>query len=186
MDTPKEFQILVRRKIPYISEGLWSIVAVLFIIMFLLYFFMLPTKNAPDEMATAYYILVVPEWLKRLSAFAFVGLIIFIPLYYAARLNMPALLTLSDDTIFIKGKKIDLTIPCKNIKRIYFNDLMNLLRRPKDKMQIVIQQKSSKTTVFLLANYDETDFALDTFSKINSAEFAFYENNMVTHHDDDE
>ena len=184
MDTPKEFQILVRRKIPYISEGLWGIVAFLLIIMFLLYIFMLPTKNASEEMATAYYILVVPEWLKKISAFAFVGLIIFIPLYFSARLNKPALLTLSDDTIFIKGKKIDLAIPFKNIKRIYFNDLMNLLRKPKDKMQIVIQQKSNKTTVFLLANYDETDLALETFSKINNAEFAFYENNIATNHDD--
>ena len=55
MDTPKEFQILVRRKIPYISEGLWGTVAFLLIIMFLLYIFMLPTKNASDEMATAPY-----------------------------------------------------------------------------------------------------------------------------------
>jgi hypothetical protein len=146
---------------------------------------MLPTKNASDEMATAYYILIVPEWLKRLSTFAFVGLIIFIPLYFAARLNQPALLTLSDDTIIIKGKKIDLTIPFKTVKQIYFNDLMNLLRQPKDKMQIVIQQKSNKTTVFLLENYDEADLALETFTKINNAEFAFYDDNMATHHDDD-
>jgi hypothetical protein len=27
--------------------------------------------------------------------------------------------------------------------------------------------------------------ALDTFSKINNAEFAFYENSMATMHDDD-
>jgi hypothetical protein len=185
MDKPKEFQILVRRKIPYISEGLWSIVAALFLIMLLLYLFMLPTKNAPDEMSTAYYILVVPEWLKKLSSFAFVGLIIFIPLYFAARLNKPAILTLSDDTIFIKGKKLDLAIPFKNIKRIYFNDLMNFLRQPKNKMQIVIQQKSNKSTVFLLANYDEADNALDTFSKVNNAEFAFYDDNIVTLHDDE-
>ena len=61
-----------------------------------------------------------------------------------------------------------------------------MLRQPKDKMQIAIQQKSNKTTVFLLANYDEADLALDTFSKINNAEFAFYDNSMATMHDDDE
>ena len=103
-----------------------------------------------------------------------------------ARLKKPAVLTLSDDSVFIKGKQLDLTIPFNNIKRIYFNDLMNLLRQPKDKMQIVIQQKSNKTTVFLLANYDDADLALDTISKINNAEFAFYDNSMATMHDDDE
>ena len=186
MDNPKEFQILVRRKIPYLSEGLWIVVFGLFLIMALFYLFMLPTKNAPDEMATAYYILVVPEWLKKLSAIAVLGLLIVTPLYFMARLKKPAVLTLSDDSVFIKGKQLDLTIPFNNIKRIYFNDLMNLLRQPKDKMQIVIQQKSNKTTVFLLANYDDADLALDTISKINNAEFAFYDNSMATMHDDDE
>lgn len=185
MDTPKEFQILVRRKIPYISEGLWGIVGALFLILLLFYFFMLPVKNAPGEMATGYYILVIPEWLKTLSAIALLGIIIFMPLYFAARLKKPALLTLSDDAILIKGKQLDLTIPFKNIKRIYFNDLKNLLRQPKDKMQIIIQQKSDRLTTFLLANYDDAELALDTLGKINNAEFAFYDNNMATMHDDE-
>ena len=186
MDTPKEFQILVRRKIPYLSEGLWIVVFSLSLVMALFYFFMLPTKNASGEMATAYYILVVPEWLKKLSAVASFGLLIVTSLYFISRLKTPGVLIVSDNSIFIKGKQLDLTIPFSNIKRIYFNDLMNLLRQPKDKMQIVIQQKSNKTTVFFLANYDDADLAIDTFSKINNAEFAFYEDNMTTMHDDDD
>ena len=186
MDTPKEFKVLVRRKIPYITEGLWGIVGTLFLILLLFYFFMLPTKNASEEMATAYYILVIPEWLKRVSAIALVGIIIFMPLYFVARLKKPALLRLGDDAISIKGKELDLTIPFRNIKRIYFNDLKNLLRQPKDKMQIVIQQKSNKLTTFLLANYDDAELAVDTIGKITSADFAFYDTNMPTIHDDDE
>ncbi len=65
MDAPKEFQILVKRKIPYVSESIWTVIAVFFLVMFLLYVFMLPTKYASAEMAAAYYILVVPEWLKK-------------------------------------------------------------------------------------------------------------------------
>ena len=186
MDTPIEFKILVRRKIPYISEGLWGIVGACFLILLLFYFFMLPTKNVSGEMATGYYILVIPEWLKRLSAIALLGIIIFMPLYFAARLKKPALLTLGHDAIFIKGKQLDLTLPFKNIKRIYFNDLMNLQRQPKDKMQIVIQQKTNKTTTFLLTNYEDAELAVDTLGKITNAEFAFYDDNMVTTHDDDE
>ena len=108
------------------------------------------------------------------------------PLYFAARLKKPALLTLGHDAIFIKGKQLDLTLPFKNIKRIYFNDLMNLQRQPKDKMQIVIQQKTNKTTTFLLTNYEDAELAVDTLGKITNAEFAFYDDNMVTTHDDDE
>ncbi len=122
--------------------------------------------------------------VEKISAIALIGLIIFIPIYFCARLKKPALLTLSDATILIKGKQLDLTIHFRNIKRVYFNDLKNLLQQPKDKMQIVIQQKSDKLTTFLLANYDDAELALDTFSKINNAEFSFYDDNMATMHDD--
>lgn len=185
MSTQKEFQILVRRKIPYLSAGLWSIMAVLILIILLFYVFMLPTKHASDEMKTAYYILVLPEWLKRLSALAFIGLLIFIPLYFSARLKRAALLRLTDDTILITGKQLDLTIPFKKIKRIYFNDLKNLFGQPKYKMQIVIQEKRNKSIVFFLANYEEAGPALDTLSKVNNAQFAFYDDNMETFHDDE-
>jgi hypothetical protein len=94
-------------------------------------------------------------------------------------------LTISGDELFIKGKQIDLTIPFRNIKRVYFNDLKNLLGQPKEKMQIVIQQKTNKMTTFLLANYDDVEFAIDTLGKINDAEFAFFDRNMPTSHDDE-
>jgi hypothetical protein len=185
MDTAKEFQILVRRKIPYISEGLWIVVGSLFLLACFFYLFMLPTKKASDEMATVYYIFVMPYWLKKLFAIAFAGLIIFIPMYFVARVNQPGSLTVSHSNILIKGRQLNLAIPLKNIKKIYFNDLKNLLRQPKYKMQIVIQEKSSKCTVFLLANYGDAEDALDTLSKITDAEFAFYDDNMLTTHDDE-
>jgi len=185
MGTPRQFQILVRRKIPFLSEGIWAVVAVLFLIMLILYIFMLPTKYTSDEMATAYFILAVPDWLKKLSAIAFIGLIICVPFYFSARLKKPALLTFSGDAISIKGKQLELAIPLKNVKRIYFNDLKNLLRQPKNKMQIVIQEKGDKLTTFFLANYEEGELALDTFGQLNTVEFAFYDDNMATMHDDE-
>ena len=186
MDTPKEFQILLRRKIPYISEGLWGIVVSCSLILFLLYFLMLPAKNTSGEVAIGYYILVIPEWLKRISSYALVGLLIFLPLYYAARLKKPALLTIGIDTIFIKGKQVELIIPFKNIKKIYFNDLTNYQGLPKEKMQIVIQQKTSKVTTFILVNYEEAESAVDNLGKITTAQFAFYESSFITTHDEDE
>lgn len=186
MDATKEFHILLRRKIPYVSEGLWLIIFALLLILGVFYLFMLPTKNASDEMATAYYILIIPEWLKNLSAIALLGLLITSPLYFAARLKKPAVLTLADTYVFITGKHLKLRIAFKDIKRVYFNDLMYFSRRPKNKMQIVIQLHSNKTTVFLLANYGDADLALENFSKIKNAEFAFYEDNMITMHQDDE
>ena len=52
-------------------------------------------------------------------------------------------------------------------------------------MQIVIQQKGNTTAVFVLANYEDAYEALDTLSKIDNANFAFYDDNMQTLHNDE-
>jgi hypothetical protein len=185
MHTTKEFQVLVRRKIPYLSSSLWWVTIVLFAIVFLVYLIMTPTKNSSDEMATAYYILVVPDWLKKVSAIALAGLVILMPIYFSARLHKLALLTINQNVVVIKGKQIDIAIPIALIDKIYFNDLKNLLRRPKNKLQIVIQQKNKKLTIFLLKNYNEGEEAMDALGKIDKAEFAFYDDNMLTIHDEE-
>lgn len=174
-----EFKVLVKRKIPYLTKGLGIILVVMILILILLYFFMQPSTKASYEMATAYFILAVPEWLKKASVFAGVVLIVFLPIYFAARLKISALLSLSEDSIIIKGKNLDTIIPFKNIKRIYFNDLKNFLQQPKDKMQIVVQQKDDNSIVFLLANYYESGVIIDTFSKVISTEYSIFATNSL-------
>ena len=185
MDTSKEFQVLVRRKFPYLSSGLMYIMMALFSILLLFYIVMSPTKNSSDEMATVYYILVVPEWLKTISAFAFVGLIIITPLYNVTRLQKSALLTIEADNIFIKGEQIDITIKKRLVSKIYISDLTDWLRRPKNKMQITIRHKKKKLTVFQLKNYDDSDEMFDALSKVDNAEFMFFDKSIPTMHDEE-
>ncbi len=185
MENNIEFKIFLRRKIPYVSEGLYGLVIVFSLIILLFYILMLPTKNVSAEMATAYYLLVIPEWLKTIVAISLIGLIIFFPFYYKARLNKPALLTIENETFSILGMDISLIIPFKNIKRIYFNDLQNLLNHSKEKLQIVVQQKNDTLITFLLANYEDADLAIDYLGKINNAEFAFFDKDLPTIHDDE-
>ncbi len=136
-------------------------------------------------MATAYYILLIPDFFKKISSWAILGLIFVIPLYYAARLNEPALFTYDSDTIFLKGEKIDIAIPQKRIEKIYFNDLHNLLRQPKGKIQIVIKQKNKKLTSFILANYDDGEMFMDILGKMENIRLAFYDDNLVTDHENE-
>jgi hypothetical protein len=131
MDTSNELQVLVRRKIPYLSSGLSWILGLLFIVLFLFAIVMSPTKYNSDETKAAYYILVVPNWIKVSSSIGAIGLIITLQLYYSARLYQPALLTLSIENILIKGKGIEFEIAFSFVAKIYFNDLKDLLRRPK-------------------------------------------------------
>ena len=161
------------------------IMMALFLILLLFYIVMSPTKNSSDEMATVYYILVVPEWLKTISAFAFVGLIIITPLYNVTRLQKSALLTIEADNIFIKGEQIDITIKKRLVSKIYISDLTDWLRRPKNKMQITIRHKKKKLTVFQLKNYDDSDEMFDALSKVDNAEFMFFDKSIPTMHDEE-
>ncbi|MGN6399848.1 MAG: hypothetical protein ACTHMD_05310, partial [Flavisolibacter sp.] len=75
------YEILIRKKVPYWSEFLIGLMIVLFSFLLLLYFVMIPSDDASGEMKVAYYILVVPEWLKVGSAYSFLGLILLFPIY---------------------------------------------------------------------------------------------------------
>ena len=185
MDTHKEFEILIRRRIPYVSSTLFGIVFFFFAVLFILYLIMLPTKYASGEMATAYYILVVPEWLKKISAYSALGLLITTQLYYFARLHTPAKLVVHQDYLSITGRQVDLNIPVRKIDKVFCNDLHNLFRKPKGILQFVIKQKRRKVTTFRLKHYDQGEEVLGVLSSSGNIQFAFYENNMIgVHHDE--
>ena len=127
---------------------------------------MLPIRHASGEMATAYYILVVPEWLKTSSAYAGLGLLIVTPLYYSARLHKPAKLVVHGNHLSITGKQVELNIPFRKIDKVFCNDLHNLLRKPKGVLQFVIKQKRRKVTTFRLRYYDQGEEVVRTLSRL--------------------
>jgi hypothetical protein len=185
MDSSNELQILVRRKIPYVSSGLSWIFGILLIVVFLFAIVMSPTRYNSNEMKVAYYIIVVPDWLKVSSFVAGIGIIITLKLYFSARLYKPALLTLNAESVVIKGKGIDFNITFGSVAKIYFNDLKDLLRRPKNKLEIAIEQKNKKMLVFLLKNYSDGEKAMDMLGKIDKAEFGFYDFDIATTHEEE-
>jgi hypothetical protein len=184
--TSHTFDILVRKKIPFISEFLYWVAFACMIVLFIFYLVMSPGKNASEEMTTAYYILVVPEWLKEISFYAFIVLIILTPIYFRARLYKNATLTFWLNEILIEGKVIYKSLPFDSIKQVWGNDLKNSLREPKNKLQIVLRQKSGKDTTFFLKNYDLSDDFMETAMDIlKEAKFSSYDSEAVAMHDDD-
>ncbi|MEI6948176.1 hypothetical protein V9K67_13350 [Paraflavisolibacter sp. H34] len=184
MNAQKEFDIFIRQKVPFLSRFLYSLTLLFFAFLFLLYLVMLPAKNASGEMATAYYILVVPEALKRLSAYSGIGLLLVLPLYYYARLQKPATLTIQNDLISITGKGVGRTIPIRKMDRIYFNDVKTVFGKPKGILQMVIRQKRRKLTTFRLRHYDQSAALLEACSTFEKITFAFYDKEMMADHDD--
>ena len=185
MDSHKQFEILIRQKIPYVSSLLFGIAFCFSAVLFILYLIMLPTRYASGEMTAAYYILVVPDWLKTISTYSGLGLLVLIPIYYKARLHKPAVLEFHHEHLTARGKQINLSIPYRKIRKIFFNDVHNLLRKPKGILQLVIQQKGHKEMTFRLKHYEQGEQVVEELSKLENIQFAFYEDNMINNHDDE-
>jgi hypothetical protein len=173
MDTPKKFEILIRRKVPYLSSFLIGVAFFLCVILFIVYLIMLPTKYASGEMATAYYILVIPEWLKTLSAYSIIALPIAFWLYYNMRLYKPAILTINDKELAIIGKNINLLVPFRKIEKVYCKGFVTLSTDRKRTLKIVLQQKQHKSTTFKLKHPELSEEVLDAFGSLKNADFIF-------------
>jgi hypothetical protein len=146
---------------------------------------MLPTSYASDEMKTAYYITLVPEWFKTVSAYSWIGLIVILPVYYSARLHRPALLKLYPDHISITGTRVHINIPTATITKVFCNDLHNILGKPKGILQLVIQERRHKLTTFRMKNYEDGEKLLNHLIKHENIQFAFYEDNMTVNHEEE-
>ena len=181
------FEILIRKKIPFISELLYWLLMLCMIVFFILYLIMYPTKNASDEMSTAYYILVVPEWLKQISFYALIGFAILTPIYFRAKLYKNATLTYGLDQVLIKGKAVNKTLPFDSIKEVWSNDVKDLSGQPKNKLQIVLRQKNGRQTTFRLKDYNcSDDFMETTIDTLKDVKFSFYDKEAVDIHNEDD
>jgi hypothetical protein len=188
MDTSKEFEVLIRRKMPFVSTFLYGTMIFFLAFLFMLYVVMYPEihSKSSSEMQAAYYILVVPDALKRLSSYSFIGLLVVVPLYYRARLHKPAILRFDGNNLFIRGQEISVEIPKSRIKKVYCNDLKNAFGEPKEKLQVVIEQHAFKKTTFRLKNYEEGGELIDTFGALDNVVLAGYDREMVGDHEEDE
>lgn len=188
MDTPKEFEILIRRKIPIVSSFIYWFIILHIVLLFVHYVIMYPALNSKSssEMQTAFYILAVPNSLKVLSSYLSIGLLIVVPLYYRARLHKPAILLFEEKSLLITGKKISINIPKQHIRKVYCNDLKNAFGEPKEILQVVIWQNTHKITTFRLKHFEQGGELIDALSILDNVEFASYQNEMVNDHQEDE
>jgi hypothetical protein len=116
------FEVVVRRKVPYLTSFLFHVLTGLGIILVVISFFFLPAEHASLEMKTAYYILVIPQTIKGTLYFSSIGFFIVLPIYLLARLYKKALLTFQENKIIIRGKSINLDLLIDQIAKVYLRN----------------------------------------------------------------
>ena len=180
----REFNILLRKRVPFLTSGSWALIGGCFLILIIFWIFMLPANGSQSsaEMKTAYYILAVPEWVKYLSALATLGLLVLIPINLI-RLKRPSLLIIDDNHLSIKGKRFDITIQFVAIKKIYINDLTNYLGQTKFRLQVLINYDYDKNLAFLLIDYGDSNDLMESLSQINPDKFMFFDKEMSAEED---
>jgi hypothetical protein len=185
----REFEILIRQKIPFLTKTTWIGIILLFAILTLLWVYMAPAidSRSSTEMKTAYFMLAVPDWLKYISVIAVLGLFILLPLN-SIRRNIPSQLTFDTDTVILSNKHLDQIIKNQKINKVLFNDLKDYSGFPKGKLQIAIhiygdRIKDNKIAVFSLLNYEDGGGVIDCFEKIPNLEIKFYDTPFASYLD---
>ena len=146
---------------------------------------MYPAKDGSQEMSIPYYVLVVPGWVKNISLYAFIGLVIIIPLYYHAKLHENANLIFDLYQISIKSKSENKILPFNSIKEVWCNDIQKFSGDPK--LQIVLRQNNGPQTTFFLKDYDCSDSFMETaIDNLKTAKFSFYDKESFATHDQDD
>jgi len=180
----RRFQILFRKKIPYWSELLLGVTFVLIVVLFLFYLVMLPSTYASGEMKVAYYILGVPDWLKTISSYSVLGLLLILPVYYVSKSYKPGLVLFTRDSLTITGG-ITKEISLQSIRKIILNDVRYLIRRTRKAAEVVIIQTGGRKTSFLLKDYDESQGFVEAVSGLENVDFFFYNETGMEVHDHD-
>lgn len=163
-----------------------GLMIVCFVFLFLLYLVMSPSNKSPDEMKVAYYILVVPEWLKSFSAYSFLGLLLLIPIYSISKSYRAGNVNISDEFIEINGGGNDKKIPVEAIEKIMLNDVTFMFRRPHEAMEVIVFQKPKRKTSFLLKHYVQSEEFIDTLAQFETIDFSVTDGFALEMHDDDE
>jgi len=147
---------------------------------------MAPSDKSSDEMKTAYYILVVPEWLKVFSAYSFFGLLVIIPIYSISKSYKAGNLKIDSEYFEIMGGGNDKKIPITTIRKIMLNDVTRVFRKPNEAMEIIIFQQPSRKTSFLLRHYVQTEEFINALLQFETIELSVTGGLALETHDEEE
>jgi hypothetical protein len=178
MQLEQSFEVVVRRKVPYVTSFFFHMLVIFGLILLIIDFFFLPTLHASDEMKVAYFILVIPDFVKNALYISGIGFLAVLPLYISARFYRKAVLTFLTDNIVIQGEKINTEIPINSINRVFCMDSHSIDGQSSEKLTIYFQQKGDKTTRVRLRNYIQADEFMTRLMQYENVDFRMYDFNI--------
>ena len=186
MKERNSFDVIIRRKIPYLTSFLFYLLTFFTIVFLVLGIVFLPTEHQSDEMKVAYFILVVPNIIKVALFISGSGFLVLLILYTIARRYNPAIITFQSETIKIIGQKINIEISINTISKVYCMDSKNLEGESRQKMTIYFELKSIKEIRVRLKDYSQVDQFMEGLMQYEDLNFKFYDFDVSPNIEDEE
>lgn len=174
------FEVVVRKKIPYLTNFLSVLVLVCLGVLGIVYLFFLPSENSSGEMQVAWYILVVPDIVKYAAFYSLIGFIILTPVWIYLRLYKKALLTFLPSEVLLKGSSIHYSIPIDRIKKVWCMDATDRDGYPKCKLTVYFLQKRKRqikesVVRIRLKDYSQIDDFMEQLIKYQNLDIKIYD-----------
>ena len=173
------YKVVVRKRVPYLTVFFYRLFMFFTICSFLVYLIMAPTKDAPPEMALAYFNLLLPEIIQKFITFSMIGLLITCILYLKVRMYKKALINFEQNQINIRGKSININLKLYEIKKVTFVDESKEVgSRINEKFIVYFQQSREKSIRLRLIHYLQGEQFSDEFLKYENLEYEFLNNDF--------
>jgi hypothetical protein len=157
MEEHRPFDVIVRRRVPYMTTFLFTLSLIPLAILFILEVIL--AGDGPDEIV-----------LGSIIVFAIV-----FTLYLKARLYKKAVLTFGRDNIRIQGNRLDVLIPVNLLANVYCMDSSSLGGEKREKLTIYFRQKNLSVTRVQLRNYLEAENFMEKLMQYDSINFNIYD-----------
>lgn len=167
------YDVIVRRKVPYFTTFFLYLFGIFCIVLYLFSLIFLPVEHSSEEMQAAFYIMVIPDFLKKVPGISIIGFFISSILYSDARFYRKAILTFYTDKILINGKRIKEVIPVSEIKRAYCMDSNE--EATNEKLTIYLEHNNDMLTRIRLKYFVQSDDFMDKLLQYKNIDFKTYD-----------
>lgn len=164
MELNNQYAIILRKKIPYVSEFFLGMLSLCLIIIAICLFLFMPALRSSNEMKVVATIAIIPDSLKWLILYSGIGLLIFWLLYKNAAFNDKGLVVFKPDVVAISTNKSIYQIPVSSINKIELIDPVDYKDDFKGKFIVVIYSQNDENFRFQLKQYNDCINFIDTLA----------------------
>ena len=168
METIDKFPIILRQKIPFVSELLLTLLSGSCIVLAICFFLFMPALRSSNEMKVVTTITIIPAYVKWLILYSGIGFLVFRFLYKYIVITRAGFLRFNATSISLSTKKSIYEIPISNITSIKLIDPEDMNEIPRGEFFVIIYRENSDPIQFKLREYYDSDSVVDNLLKYES------------------